>query len=186
MNSHHKSESQILKEESEIRLAQQDIENFGVLYDRYYKVIFVFVHRRTDDQQLTADIVSIVFMKAMMNLKTYKFKGLPFSSWLFRIAFNEVNMFFRKNKSLRIMNLNDSGLSNLAEETAPDVKERDKVLMAALAKLPEESVQLIEMRFFEDRPFAEIGVIMGITENNAKVKVYRILEKMKNLLKGRI
>ena len=43
-------------------------------------------------------------------------------------------------------------------------------------------MQLIEMRFFEQRPFKEVAEILGITENNAKVKSYRILQRMKKKL----
>jgi RNA polymerase sigma-70 factor (ECF subfamily) len=59
-----------------------------------------------------------------------------------------------------------------------------KLLMLALSKLLENEMQLIELRFFEERSFAEVGAIAGITENHAKVKVYRILSKLKLLLKG--
>ena len=40
---------------------------------------------------------------------------------------------------------------------------------------------LIEMRFFEKRSFREIGEILEITENNAKVKTFRALEKLKQI-----
>jgi len=52
---------------------------------RYYKSIFVFVHRRTDDEELTADITSQVFLKALINIKKYEYKGVPFSAWLFEL-----------------------------------------------------------------------------------------------------
>jgi RNA polymerase sigma-70 factor (ECF subfamily) len=42
-------------------------------------------------------------------------------------------------------------------------------------------VQMLELRFFEKRAFKEIGDILNMTENNAKVKVYRLLQKMRKL-----
>ena len=54
--------------------------------------------------------------------------------------------------------------------------------MALLSHLDAGSMQMIEMRFFEKRPFAEIGQILGITENHAKVKTYRLLDKLKALI----
>jgi RNA polymerase sigma-70 factor (ECF subfamily) len=47
-------------------------------------------------------------------------------------------------------------------------------------------VEIIELRFFEDRPFSEVGFILGITENNAKVKVYRIVERLRKRLKAKL
>ena len=52
----------------------------------------------------------------------------------------------------------------------------------AVAQLEEEDLQLVEMRFMEKRPFKEVAEILGITENNAKVKLYRALEKLKKIL----
>jgi RNA polymerase sigma-70 factor (ECF subfamily) len=73
----------------------------------------------------------------------------------------------------------------LVNEGGGDLTTEDhKLLMLALSKLQESEMQLIELRFFEERSFAEVALIAGITENHAKVKVYRILSKLKLILKG--
>ena len=53
-----------------------------------------------------------------------------------------------------------------------------------LERLKEEELEVIELRFLEGRPFKEVAEILGITETYAKVKTYRILEKMKKLFVG--
>ena len=55
-------------------------------------------------------------------------------------------------------------------------------LMNLLHTLEEEALQLIEMRFFEEMSFKEIGYILEITENNAKVRTYRLLDKLRNAM----
>ena len=55
-------------------------------------------------------------------------------------------------------------------------------LIQLLDDLKETDLQLIELRFFEQRPFKEIAEILDITESNAKVKTYRILERLKKKL----
>jgi RNA polymerase sigma-70 factor (ECF subfamily) len=95
LNSHHKSEEDLRKELMQIEAARVDPDAFGVLYEKYYRQIFIFIHRRTDNEELTADLCSLTFLKAMLHLSKYQHRGLPFSSWLFRIALNEVHMFFR-------------------------------------------------------------------------------------------
>lgn len=183
MSSHHKSDQDIQQELQHIEAAKQNPARFGILYDRYYKSIFVFVYRRTEDEELTADITSQVFLKALINLRQYEFKGVPFSAWLFRIAFNEINMYFRKNNAQRVVSLDQNSILQLAAEGEIDNNaEGIAKMMSALKKLEEYEVQLIELRFFEKRSFAEVGEIVGITENNAKVKVYRILDKLKKVL----
>ena len=184
VNQHHKSDKDIQLELQQINAAKENPGHFSVLYEKYFKSIYVFVHRRTDDEELAADITSHVFLKAMINIKKYEHKGLPFSAWLFRIAFNEVNMYFRKSSSNRIVSLEQSGIIQIAQEAElTDFSDKLELLTTALKKLDSDDVQLIELRFFEKRSFAEVGEIIGITENNAKVKTYRIIDKLKRLMK---
>jgi RNA polymerase sigma-70 factor (ECF subfamily) len=67
----------------------------------------------------------------------------------------------------------------ITESGVQDDEERRQELLKALSVLKPEEMMLIELRFFEKRAFAEIGAILGMTENNAKVKTYRILDKLK-------
>jgi RNA polymerase sigma-70 factor (ECF subfamily) len=57
--------------------------------------------------------------------------------------------------------------------------------MEGIQSLNQDELQFIEMRFFEDRSFKEIGMILNITENNAKVKTYRILDKIRKIISER-
>ncbi len=183
MSAHHKTDTDIQQELQQISAAKINPARFDVLYEKYYRSIFVFIYRRTGDEELCADITSHVFLKALINIKKYQFKGVPFSAWLFRIAFNEINMYFRKNKANRIVSLDKNNLHQIVQEIAPDDNsEAEQKMMLALKKLDSDDIQLIEFRFFEKRSFSEIGEIVGITENNAKVKVYRILDKLRKLI----
>jgi len=180
---HHKNDSDLQKELQQIEAAKLDSARFNVLYDAYYKSIFVFIYRRTNSEDISADLTSLVFLKALLNIKKYEYKGVPFSAWLFRIAFNEINMYFRKNKADRIVSLEQSSIGNMITEAETDSNsEAQQKMMQSLKHLNESEMQLIELRFFEKRSFAEVGAILDITENNAKVKVYRILDKLKMII----
>jgi RNA polymerase sigma-70 factor (ECF subfamily) len=180
---YHKTAKDIDAEGHLIRQAQIDPTRFSVLYDKYYKPVFVFIYRRTDDKDLTADLTSQVFLKAITHLPKYQHKGLPFSAWLFRIAVNEINMLFRKNKNRRSLAIEEIGLEVLVEEIGGNEKEEEiELLLKAIQRLALEEVHYIELRFFEGRSFKEIGTILEITENNAKVRTYRILDKIKKIM----
>ena len=69
-------------------------------------------------------------------------------------------------------------MDELLEDHSEEDRER---LLKVLPLLKEDQLQLIEMRFFEKRSFREIGEIVGLTENNAKVKTFRALIKLKQL-----
>lgn len=167
----------------EIQAAQRQPAQFRVLYDRYYEPIFRFVFRRCAEEALAADLCSQVFLKAMQKLGGYQFKGVPFSAWLYRIASNEVAQHFRTAQKNRVVSVEDAKLGDMIDEMGDESNEALKeALIPALDSLKEGDLQLIELRFFEERPFKEIADILEITESNAKVKTYRILERLKKRL----
>jgi len=51
-----------------IEAAKKDPKQFRYFYDKYFKEIFLFINRRTDDEDVTADLAQQVFLKAMENL----------------------------------------------------------------------------------------------------------------------
>ncbi len=177
------SEQDMHSEWQIIQAAQTDPARFRPLYDRYYENIFRFVYRRTNEQSLSADICSQVFLKAIQKLDKYQFKGVPFSAWLYRIASNEVAQHFRNLNKNRVVSADDYHLNDIIDEV---VEQKDDylrtLLLDALDQLREKDLELIELRFFEQRPFKEIAEILNITESNAKVRTYRILEKLKKIL----
>ncbi len=177
----HQSEKEIIEEYELIKKAIAKPEVFGSLYEKYYKQIFLFVLRRVEDKTTTADLVSQVFLKAMLNLEKYKFYGLPFSAWLYRIATNQINEFYRGSQFQRVISVEDAEINNVFKEASIDDSDKSDLIGRLLEELDEDEVQILELRFFEDRPFKEVAFILDISENNAKVRTYRILEKLKKI-----
>ena len=178
-------------EEAElIALAQKDQSHFGALYNHYFDQIFRFVFKRLGgDEANTGDITQQTFMKALVNIKKYENRGLPFSSWLYRIAQNEINLFFRRNKSQKEIGVDVSDLNIIMTEMGDNQdgisEENQEKLINAINELEKDHADLIELRFFLKVSFKEIADIYSISEANAKMRVYRILEKMnKNWKKG--
>ena len=168
-------------EERLIRNAQKDPAAFRPLYEKYFRKIFVFIHHRVGEKSLTADLTSQVFLKALLNLSKFEFRGFPFSAWLFRIALNECNDFFRKTKRFRFVAVEEHVMEELHQELTSETTLYDlqAKLPHILEKLSLDELQIIELRFFDQRPFKEVAEILGITETYAKVRTYRILDKMK-------
>lgn len=165
----------------EVQAAQQNPAKFRILYNRYHEPIFRFIYKRTVDEVLAADLTSQVFLKAMQKIDKYVFKGVPFSAWLFRIASNEIAQHFRQQKKNRVVALEERTAQDLEDEyeDKEDLDINLTVLKAVIQDLKPDEVELLELRFFEKRPFKEVADILDITENNAKVKIYRLLQKMK-------
>ncbi len=81
-----------------INAAKQNMHNFSFLYDKYYVPVYRFIYNRVENMEVATDLCSQTFLKAMSGLVHYKIMGLPFSSWLFKIARNEINQHYRTKK----------------------------------------------------------------------------------------
>ena len=183
-SSFHQTAQQIDEEMEQIKKAQADPKCFGPLYTTHYKRIVSYVYHRVESKEDAYEITAQVFYKALDNLSKYKSQGLPFASWLFRIASNEVNQVFRKNKTNRVVSIDDEGLVQLKGEVEDNLNdEHDAQLYSALQTLDESEMEIIDMRYFEKRSFKEICDITGINESACKMRVYRILEKLRMKLK---
>lgn len=181
------SQAQIQEEHLLVEAAKKNPRRFALLYERYYEPIFVFIYKRVDEEEASADVASQVFLKAMLNLKKYQFKGVPFSAWLYRIAINEVNQYFRESKAKRAISVESHHIADMMEEVQEDATDLNINRMLEVMKhLKPEEVQMIELRFFEKMSFREVADVYNITENNAKVKMYRLLTKMKKMMGKKI
>jgi RNA polymerase sigma-70 factor, ECF subfamily len=177
---YHHTEAQLEEELRWIEAAKLNPEAFRPLYEKYYKAIFSYLYQRMSSKDTAFDTTSQVFLKALTNLKSYEFRGVPFSSWLYRIAHNEMVQVFRKQKEQRVVNADINDLKFICEENKEVFfEEYIPALKKLIGKLKEKEVQLIEMRYFEKRPFKEIAEILNVSEINAKVRMYRIIEKLK-------
>ncbi|MGD1848220.1 MAG: RNA polymerase sigma factor [Salibacteraceae bacterium] len=186
-SSYHQSQGQIAQDKEWIEAAKSDPARFEPLYNKYHEAIFRFVYQRLNDQEQAFDVTSQVFLKALTNLHRYEFRGLPFSSWLFRIAISEVNKLFKQNKAKRTVNIDSLQLKGLLEEMESDENEdRLRLMIDAIAGLKPEELTLVEMRFFEQRPFKEIADILQLSESNAKVRLYRILERLRKRITAKL
>ena len=163
-------------------MSKKDPRYFAPIYEKYYEQIFMFVYKRIDEEEATADVTSRIFLKCLKNIDRYQFRGVPFSAWLYRIAINEVNQYFRDEKKKdRVVNLESHHVNVLFEEMELlEIQEEPEVVVAKLlGTLKPEEVQYLELRFFEGQSFKEMGFLLGISEVNAKVKTYRILKKLR-------
>ena len=186
-SNYHISNEQISEEQAWVEAAKKDPERFDKLYDRYFEGIFNFIYRRTDDEVVAADVTSQTFLAALQNLKKYSFRGLPFSAWLYKIAANQVNRYYRTSKKNMVFSLEESLIGRLISETEEDTnEEKISMLVDYLKQLSTEDVMVLELRFFEGKGFKEIAYILEITESGAKMRTYRALERLKKIFDAKL
>ena len=170
-----------------IEKSKKDKRFFQSLYEKYYEQVFRLVFSRVQDIDLAGDITSEAFGKALSHLNDYKYQGYPLSAWLARIALNSCYDYFRAQKKQRHVALENYVSHDIVFEI--EIEENEKELWLAmlpevLEKLKPAELELIELRFFEGKSFAEIGYILDITEGNAKTRTYRILKRLKRHFKS--
>ncbi|MGL5890403.1 MAG: RNA polymerase sigma factor [Bacteroidia bacterium] len=184
VNRHHQSAEQIDEEMALVLAAQQDPRCFAPLYNAYYKRIVKYVHHRVDEKETAFEITAQVFYKALDQLHRFRAKGVPFGAWLFRIAYAELQQWYRKKNRASFVRIDADGFNELKEEIDEQYSTvHDERLYEALQQLDEEEMEIINLRFFEKRSFAEISEITGHGESACKMRVYRATDKMKKHFK---
>jgi RNA polymerase sigma-70 factor (ECF subfamily) len=181
------SEEEIRQEYEAIDRTKRDPSAFGVLYEKYFDRIFNFIYTQTDDEELTADLCSQTFLIALSSAHKFEFRGVPVSAWLYKIASNEVNRHFRKIKSRKVYSLEEVRLRELFSREEEDYTEETVIKLLVLMKdLPNEMLEVLQLRFFEDKDFKEIAFILDITESGAKMRTYRALDRLRKSFKVKI
>jgi len=71
---------------------------FGQVFDIWYKPVFGYIMRRTGDYDLSKDIAAETFLKAYLKINTFQWRGISLSAWLYRIATNELNQYYRSSR----------------------------------------------------------------------------------------
>lgn len=173
----------IQRENEIIERSRRDPKAFGELYETYFDRIYYFILRQTGDEEAAGDLASQTFVNALNHLPKYQFRGFPFSAWLYRIAANEVNKFYRRQKGKKVFSIEEARIRELVEQTNQGAAEREEELiqrmLTYLKELPTDMLQVLELRFFEDKDFREIAFILDITESGAKMRTYRALDQLR-------
>lgn len=188
----------IMNPSQEAQLIEQcrtDAAAFGQVFDAWYKPVFGYIMRRTGDYDLSKDIAAETFLKAFLKIGGFQWRGIRLSSWLYRIATNELNLYYRSSKykpqSLQQL-MENPQMEKLLHENAGDEREVMEQELKAyddynrirqnLLKLDVKYQEVISLRYFEQKTNIEIGEILGKNEGTIKSLLSRGLEKLRNML----
>ena len=184
---YHQAPEKIQTEFEWIEQAKADPQKFARLYNKYYEQIYRYVAQKVVCAEQTADITAQVFYKAFCNLHKYQFKGVPFGSWLYRIAKSEIYQAFRDQAKMPQTDIEVLNFAKFFESyNEDDTEENILKLQSCLKQLKPDELRIITMRFYEGLSFRDIGDVSGTNENNAKVKCFRAVAKLKKIYFGLI
>ncbi|HAL81112.1 MAG TPA: hypothetical protein DCO83_01855 [Mucilaginibacter sp.] len=178
-----------------IEQCRTDPAAFGEVFDCWYKPVFGYIMRRTADYDLSKDIAAETFLKAFLKIHSFKWRGVSLSAWLYRIATNELNQYYRSSKykpqSLQQL-LENPQMEKLLHNNADDEREVIEQELKAhndynlirtnLLKLDTKYQEVIALRYFEQKTNSEISLILDKNEGTVKSLLSRGLEKLRNML----
>jgi RNA polymerase sigma-70 factor (ECF subfamily) len=150
-------------EESLIRKAQQrDQVALTQLYEENFDKIYRYIVLKIGDRTEAEDLTQQVFLNALKSISSYRFKGMPFSSWLYRIAHNQVVDYHRKRSRRATVPLDESIAAGRDDpERTTEKKLQIEELAQAAKQLTAAQQEVISLRFTGDMSIAEVARVMG-------------------------
>ncbi len=163
---------------------------FGEIYDLFADKIFRFIKIKVHDQQTAEDILQESFIKAWRALKNLKMENLNFSAWLYAIARNTINDFYRKQYRMPEMEELEettaiaAGATVNGAEVEIDHKFLAQEMGKCFDKLPAQYKEILEMRFIQDFTTDETASILGKTNLSVRLSQHRALKKLKDIMEN--
>jgi RNA polymerase sigma-70 factor (ECF subfamily) len=178
-----------ITDEDIVARALEQKEAFGELVRRYQEKLSRYIRRlgvfRSEDVE---DVLQNVFLSVYRNLNGFD-RSLRFSSWIYRITHNEVMSFFRSRQARPegyVIDESEERLTEIqsslsVEREVEHVLNRD-LLAAALAKLDPKYRDILVLRFFEEREYAEISDILKLPIGTVGTQINRAKKRLHDLL----
>ena len=169
------------------RSAQGDYEQaFVEAYQRYYTKLFAYIYSRVGNVETTKDLVAEVFEKAFLKGHAVR-EAAAYATWLFMIAKNVVIGHYRRQK--REMKGIDKIKESVWLSEGPSDPEHDALrseavssLLRHLRRLSQRDQELLALKFEGELNYAEISSILGLSEVNVRVSIFRALKRLRTIM----
>jgi RNA polymerase sigma-70 factor (ECF subfamily) len=169
-----------------VQAAQSDPAKFDALYELHFERVYCFIARRVRDRATAEDVTSEVFHKALANLPSYEWRGVPFSAWLFRIAANAIADQFKRASRERPAANDSRSADEHADPSSTNLEAIDDHarLFRLVDQLPVVQQRVIRERFVEQRTIREIAARLKKTQGAVKQLQFRALQTLCAQMEG--
>jgi len=160
-------------------------KDFTYIFETYYKRVYNYIYYRVNCHHTAEDLVSQVFEKVMLKIDTYSKDKSPFEVWLFAIARNTINDYFRsskKHKFLSIDTIKELVSKKKTPEDIVEIYETNDELLKALKILDIREQNIVALKFGAELKNVEIAEMLNLTESNVGVILYRTVKRLKKEL----
>lgn len=160
-------------------LQKLDAQSIGAIYDRYFAEVYRYVFYRVSDEALAEDIASDVFVRMIEASQKNKGPQTNLRGWLIATALNVVNDHHRRQYRRPQETLSDTEpdhSSNIHSEI--DLREQNRVVRLALARLTAEQQHVLALRFGEGYSLEETAALLKKNVNAVKALQFRALASL--------
>ena len=182
------------------RAQRFDPDAYDVLVDVYGQRLYGFLYWLAGSREQTEDLLQEVFLRVVQALPRYTHRG-RFEGWLFRIAANLVRDRIRQTRraptaiSMSAAGDDQDEANHGAgwdrsdgSETGPEapliLREQIDRMQAALGQLSAAEREVIMLRHYSERSFAEIAELMGTPLGTALARAHRGLAKLRRIMES--
>ena len=154
---------------------------FETLMKRYTSQVYGASLRLMKDEENAQEVTQMAFIQAYRQLESWR--GENFGAWVTIIA-NHIALRMLEKEKRRQTDPLDDNVDTPDEGYDEQKEQRLQSLETAVAELPEADRQIIQWHYYEDIPLQTIAQRLGQTENNIKVRIFRIRERLKKTLEN--
>ena len=161
-----------------------DLDKLGLLFERYKRMLFAYFYGMNRNAELSEDLVQNVFTRIIKYKSGFKGEG-SFKYWLFHIARNVNADHYRKNKNVRyldVANYEDRVEDDRRADSEIEKRENQEFLQRALMNLEADQREIILLSKIEEMKYSEIAGMMEISEGAVKVRVFRAMQELKQMV----
>ena len=157
------------------------------LVRRYHQPLVRYLQRLCGNDQLAEELHQQTWLSVLEHLGKFDPASGSggFKAWLFRIATNKANDYWRSNGRERSAK---EGLKLVVDQQAPQAGHRmehselEKKLLKAIRLLPENQRQVLMLRYYSGLKFIEIAEVLGCPLNTALGRMHKAMLKLRELM----
>ncbi len=167
------------------RAVNGDAQAFAQLYEENFDRIYRYIFLRLGNQAEAEDLSQEVFVKALEAIGSYKWRNLPFASWLFRIAHNQMVDHMRKQTKAKEAALDDDSMTSAGEANPASIAEKEleiEELLDSVEKLSPAQREVISLRFGAELSIAEVARALGKSPGTVKALQYNGIVALRKML----
>ena len=174
----------MLLRQNDIELIREVLQDgnaraFETLMKRYTSSVYGAAMRLMKDEENAQEVTQMAFIQAYRHLDSWR--GENFGAWVTIIA-NHIALRMLEKEKRRQTDPLDENIDPPDESYDEQKEQQLQAMEAAIAQLPEADRQLIQWHYYQSIPLSAIAQRLGQTENNIKVRMYRIRERLKKKL----